>query len=302
VTVLQGRRSAGSQRRAGSRNGQAYSDFLGEVHVYVPHVVGLPPLRPYLRELWRRRQFALELSRSNLRAQHYNTGFGQLWLVLNPLLLGLVYFVLVDILRADDRDATFLAHLLGTLFAFYFVSNSVSDGSNSVTNGSRLILNTAFPRLLLPLSSVITAVMRFLPTIAVYAAMHLVAGYPIGVHLLLMLPLFALLVVFAAGVAMLFAALQVYFRDVKSLMPYILRVWLYLSPVLYYVREVPEELRRIIAINPLYYLLGAWADVLDGGGLPALSTWAVCLAWAVGALLIGGLFFLSREREFAVRL
>ena len=57
---------------------------------------GFPPLVPYLRELWRRRQFAFELARSNLRAQHYNTALGQLWLVLNPLLLGLVYFMLVD--------------------------------------------------------------------------------------------------------------------------------------------------------------------------------------------------------------
>src|SRR3954447_23386724 len=70
-----------------------------EQHVYEPHRIGLPPIAPYVRELWRRREFAFELSRTKLQSQHYDTVFGQLWLVLNPLLLALVYFVLVDILR-----------------------------------------------------------------------------------------------------------------------------------------------------------------------------------------------------------
>ena len=79
-----------------------------ERHVYEPHRVGLPPLRPYVRELWRRREFAFELARTKLRAQHFDTAFGQLWLVLNPLLLGGVYFLLVDILRRGSQRAGLL--------------------------------------------------------------------------------------------------------------------------------------------------------------------------------------------------
>ena len=63
------------------------NEFTSERHVYEPHKIGIPPLRPYVRELWRRREFAREMSRTNLRAQHFNTVFGQLWLVLNPLML-----------------------------------------------------------------------------------------------------------------------------------------------------------------------------------------------------------------------
>ena len=65
-------------------------EFTGERHVYEPHTVGLPPMRSDLRELWRRREFAVELSRTKLREQHFNTAFGQLWLVLTPRLLALV--------------------------------------------------------------------------------------------------------------------------------------------------------------------------------------------------------------------
>ena len=194
-----------------------------------------------MRELWRRREFALEMSRTNLRAQHFNTAFGQLWLVLNPLLLAAVYFLLVDILRAGSRGVDFFAHLLAGLFAYYFVSDSIRLSVKSVTGGGRLILNTAFPRALLPLSAVITAFMRFLPTLIVYIPVHIIAGLPVGPALLWIFPLIFLMFVMASGAAMLVAALQVYFRDLKNFLPYFLRIWLYASPVLYYASEVPER-------------------------------------------------------------
>src|SRR3712207_5440560 len=92
--------------RSGRDGSVEENEFTATRHVYEPHRVGLPKLGPYLREVWRRREFAAELSRTKLRSQHFNTVFGQLWLVLNPLLLGLVYFILVDILqRGTDRKS-----------------------------------------------------------------------------------------------------------------------------------------------------------------------------------------------------
>ena len=242
------------------------NEFTSERHVYEPHKIGLPPLRPYVRELWRRREFAREMARTNLRAQHFNTAFGQLWLVLNPLLLACVYFLLVYILRgAGSRGMDFFAHLLAGLFAYYFISDSIRLSVKSVTGGGRLILNTAFPRALLPLAGVITAFMRFLPTLVIYIPVHIVAGLPVDQHLLWLIPLIFLMFVMAAGAGMLVSALQVYFRDVKNFLPYFLRVWLYSSPVLYYADEVPDGLQWILYVNPLGGLLTAWSDVLDPG-------------------------------------
>jgi teichoic acid transport system permease protein len=272
------------------------------VQVYEPHRAGLPPLRPYLRELWERREFAVELARTNLRAQHFNTALGQLWLILNPLLLGLVYFALVEIIGRGDRGAEFLAHLLLGLFAFRLVSTSLGQGARSVVGGGRLILNIPFPRTLLPLASVMTAFMRFLPTLGVYAVMHAVAGLPVGLHLLWALPIFLLLTVFACGAAMFAATAQVYFRDVTNFLPYFTRIWLYASPVLYYADEVPSRFRPILAANPLYPMLDALSDVVNRAQTPSLGLLAWGLAWSVAAFVLGALFFISREREFAVRL
>jgi teichoic acid transport system permease protein len=123
-----------------------------------------------------------------------------------------------------------------------------------------------------------------------------------GAHLLWVIPLLGLLVVFASGDAMLVAAAQVYFRDVSSFLPYVMRIWLYGSPVLYYLHEVPERFRPIIDANPLTPLLGAWSQVLNAGEAPGVGLLVWAAGWALGSFLVGSLFFMSREREFAVRL
>ena len=277
-------------------------EFTTEHHVYEPHRVGLPPVGSYVGASWKRRQFALELARTNLRAQHFNTAFGQLWLLLNPLLLAFVYFLLVDILQHGSRDADFFAHLVAGLFLFQIVQNSLTHGVKSVISGGRLILNTAFPRTLLPLSSVVTAFMRFVPTLLIYVPIHLAFDLPVGAHLLWVIPLTLVMLVIAAGLAMFVAAAQVYFRDLKSFLPYVLRIWLYASPVLYYAHEVPEKYQPVLAVNPLAPVLTAWSDVLNAGTAPSPEHLLMGLAWATVLFLGGALFFISRETEFAVRL
>ncbi|HZB75105.1 MAG TPA: hypothetical protein VE526_02690 [Solirubrobacteraceae bacterium] len=278
------------------------NDFASQHHVYEPHIVGLPPLGPYVRELWRRRSFAFELSRTKLRAQHFNTVFGQLWLVLNPLFLAGVYFVLVDILRGGSTREGYFAHLVACIFAYHLVSDAVRSGTRAVVSGGRLILNSAFPRVLLPFASVISSIKKFLPTMLVYVPFHLASGRPIGPELLWIVPLVALMIVLAAGLAMIVSALQVYFRDLKNIIPYALRLGLYISPILYFADEMPDEYRFLLNANPLGQLLSAWSDAIIVGVSPSATQLLVGGAWAFGLFVAGFLFFVSREREFAVRL
>jgi teichoic acid transport system permease protein len=255
-----------------------------------------------VRELWKRREFALELAKTNLRAQHFNTVFGQLWLIINPILLAGVYFILVDILRSGSRGDEFFAHLMAGLFAYYFVQQSLQQGVRSVVSGGRLILNTAFPRALLPIASVITAFMRFLPTLLIYIPVHLVSGLPVGPELLWLIPIALILLVFAMGMTMLVAAGQVYFRDLKSFLPYATRIWLYSTPILYYAREVPDRYDWILSVNPLAPMITSWSTVIDEGKAPPLDDMLLATGWAIGIFLVAAVFFVSREREFAVRL
>jgi teichoic acid transport system permease protein len=279
-------------------------DYLGEFHVYERHKAGLPPLRQYFRELWRRREFAVEMSRANIRASNSNTLFGVLWNVLNPMLLAAVYFLLVTVIRGGKSELPqdYFAHLLGGLFAFYFVSGCMAGGASSVTAAGKIIMNTAFPRILLVFSAVFIAFRKFLPTMLVYIPVALITHVGIPWTALLAIPMFFLIMVFGTGMGMLLATSQVYFRDTTSFLPYFTRIWLYLSPVLWYPEAVNAKLKPFEVLNPLFSLLGGWGDLLVRGELIPWSMWLLAIVWSFGTLLVGSFVFMSRERDFAVRL
>lgn len=271
--------------------------------VYEAHAHRLPPVVPYVRQLWRRRKFAVRMARADLKAQHYDTVLGQLWAVLNPLLLAAVYYLIFGVILGTQKgNPVYLAMLLSGLFAFYYTRNSLQFGAKSIVGGGAMILNTAFPRALLPISSLIEALLTYLPMLAVYAVFHLVADYPVGIQLVALPVIVMIQTIFNLGLALLFAALNVYFRDTSSFLPYVTRIWLYLSPVLYSVKQVPADLKPVLAMNPLFPLLAAWHEVLVDGRFPSVGNLAYSLAWAIAVLLGGAWFFVSREREFAVRI
>jgi ABC-type polysaccharide/polyol phosphate export permease len=282
---------------------EAYrDDEYAERHVYLPHKVGLPPMRHYLGLVWKRREFALELSRTTMRAKHFDTAFGQLWLLLNPLLLGSVYFLLVDLIRRHPRPLSFFAHLLGGLFLYQVLQTGATEGSNSVVRGGGLILNTAFPRTLLPLASMATSFKRFVPTLAIWAIIHFASGGGLTVYMLWSIPIVAMVTVFSTGVAMFCGAAQVYFRDLSSFLPYLLRIWMYISPILYYWDDVPRHIQHWLLLNPMASMLASWSDVLQKQQAPPLNLMLIGSGWAIFGLVFGALFFISRERDFAVRI
>jgi len=275
-------------------------------HRYEPHKAGMPPLGIYLKELWSRREFAIETSKAGMRAANSMTFFGQAWLIINPLLLAFVYYLLINVLSGkagQGFDAQRFTHLTCGLFIFYFFQGSVSAGASSVVGAGKVILNTAMPRLLLPIAAVRTAFFRFLPTLPVYFIFHVLAGNPWNLATLAAIPFLLFLTLFATGLASLFAALQVYFRDTASFLPYIMRIWLYSSPVLWTIDQLGHRrLKELAAFNPLYSIIGGYGEALQSGQMPALHIWGQAVAWSLGALIVGCSYFLMRERDFAVRL
>jgi teichoic acid transport system permease protein len=277
-------------------------------HRYEPHRAGLPDLPVYFRELWRRREFANEMSKSGMRGANSMTFFGQAWLVINPLLLAGVYYFIVQVIsggRAGTANWQYFSHLTGGLFVFYFVQGAISTGASSVVGAGKLILNTAFPRLLMPLSAVRTGFFRFLPTFPVYLVFHILAGNPWTWVTFIIAPIFLFLITaFAAGLAAVFAAAQVYFRDTSAFLPYIMRLWLYVSPVLWTLDMIgSHRAASVLApFNPLYPLLGGYGEALQGGVMPGWTVWLGAVAWTLVSCVVGFGFFISRERDFAVRI
>ena len=282
---------------------RAVSVSRSSTMVYEARRGSMPRLRPYVRSVWRRRSFIFHVAVSDVRAGHYNTALGPLWLLANPLLLAGIYFVLLTVIvPSQSGGLTYIAVLISGLFAFYYTRNALSLGARSIIGGGPLITNSVFPRAVLPLAALCSSFMLYLPMLAVYAVFHVIAGLPIGQQLLWIVPLLVVQTAFNFGCALGLAAATVLVRDVTSALGYGLRIWLYLSPVLWTVDQPPDHVKPYLMVNPLYSILGTWQRVVVEGRAPDAMMLLLATAWAVLALVAGAAFFLSREHEFALRL
>jgi teichoic acid transport system permease protein len=201
-----------------------------------------------------------------------------------------------------QSDATRYGHLTASLFLFYLISNSLTGGVKSITAGQRLILNTAFPRVMLPISASVIALFKFIPTLFIFFIMRTFLGLEYSWNMFWAIPVLLIALLMGLGMAILISCINVYFRDIASFLPYMTRSLLYLSPILYQASDLTEDLKRFEIVNPIFYLLDAWSQVMVYAQAPDLFSLAHALIWALAIFFIGTYFFLSRERDFAVRL
>lgn len=272
--------------------------------VYEPTVTGLPEMRPYIRSLIERRRFMWHLARTDLKAEHYDTAIGQLWVILDPLLTAAVYFLFRTVIKPSANTANrnlVLSHLVWAVFFFTYTSNAVTSGAKSVLQGRQLILNASFPRAALPLVSILKSLLDFFPTLLVYFVLHAILQQPFGLSLFFLPVIIAIQTVFNLGLGMLLAPLMVFYRDTGGFLPYVTRLWLYVTPALYTIAEIPKGLKAFLQWNPLYPLFGALEQIFRGQ-YPSSGYLLGATAWAAGLFLFGAIVFLARERDFAVRL
>jgi ABC-type polysaccharide/polyol phosphate export permease len=272
--------------------------------VYVPTVTGLPPLRPYFRAILQRRPFIWELARTQLKAEHYGSVIGQLWLILDPLILAGVYLLLRSVVRplgSPAERAYLISHLIMAVFFFHYTNRALLKGANSLDQNKQMIMNTAFPRAIFPLVSMIRALLDFLPTLAVYFLIHALLGQAFGISLAY-LPLFLVLqTLFTLGCIFLFAPLMVFFRDTGGFLPYTTKIWLFTTPVLYTASEIPENIRWLLVWNPLYPFFAAYEQMFQAQPV-SMGYLAGAAAWAMTTFLFGAIIFLVREQDLALRL
>ena len=267
------------------------------------------PSRPgrfgYLAELWRRREFIWYLTLANIRSRHAATSLGLVWWVLSPLLLGLVFWVAFGVILDTRRgDPNYIGFLLSGLFAFYFTRSSITGGAKSLRANLRLIMSRQFPRLALPIAAVLEAGAGFVFSLIPF---YLIVGFGAGdwpliqtTSIVLIVPLHA---VFNVGLTSLLALVSVPFRDVERAMTFALRLWLYMSPVLFpldiRLASAPSWLIELLRFNPLAPILGMYRWALLGREMEPYMLWG-SLGWAL-VMGVGGLLAFRRFEDRMVR-
>lgn len=271
--------------------------------VYEPSTRRLPNLHSYLLWLWERRPFIWHLARTRIKARNYDTLLGQVWLVLNPVLMAAVWVLVRTVIRpVDEADlADTVTHIILGMFMFQYFSNMVSEGARSIISNRRMVLNMSLPRMVFPIADMFEALYGLVPTVLVYVLVQELFGQPFT-WALLTFPVFVfLLTVFAFGMMLLLSTVTVFFRDTTNFIRYVLRLWMFSSPILYKVSEIPPNLLPYLQLNPLFPFFAAFEQMFDGK-LPDVGYLFWATAWALTSLMIGAYFFLTREHEFAPRL
>lgn len=269
---------------------------------------GLPPLGHYFEEAWHYRVFAYYWSKADLKARNFETFLGRVWLILNPFLFGLIYFIFVGILSGGGLGGLQrLAFIVGNLYVWNYMSGTISTGAGSIQGGAGGILaQSSIPRVILPLASALTQVQLFVRSMVAYVPLHLLAERGLHWEMLWIPYLIVVTGLFGFGLSLLFAVTNVYFRDTSRLLPHALRLWLYLSPAIWaYTRVLgPETLDTLARFNPAFSMMTAWTIAL-GGPLaenPDIASQVlITTIWAVAVVVIGFLLFVSREDDFVVR-
>jgi teichoic acid transport system permease protein len=258
------------------------------------------PLREYLRGLWLRRDYIVQVPLNELRVEQANTLLGNAWLIINPVLSVAVYYLIFGVLLNVSRGVDdYIAFLTIGVFTYLFSNRMITNGAKSVSSSIGLVRAIRFPRAVLPLSTAVASVLRFGPNFLVMLVTVLAFGNLPNWRWLVLVPIFVLQCLFSLGGSLIVARLNHLYADMENTLPFIFRLVFYMSGVLYSVDRFVQSdgWRLVFAINPLYDYLTLWRWALLG--LPAAGATIVgAVAWAVVTPLLGFMFFRAGEAGY----
>jgi len=253
----------------------------------------------YWKELWRHRELAWFMARRDLLIRYKDTALGVAWALLRPLLTMLVLVVVFHRLAGfSGQGAPYPVLVFAALLPWQLFSSALSEVGNSLLQNSHIVTRVYFPRLVLPLSAMAVAIADFAVTLALLALLMVFYGQLVGWPLLA-LPVFvalAALTALAAGIWV--SALQVRYRDVRFIVPFVVQFGLYLSPVGFSTSVVPEDYRLLYSLNPMVGAIDGFRWCLLGQPFywPAAALSVIVTA----VLLVTGVrYFRSVERSVA---
>ena len=252
-----------------------------------------------LKDLYAYREMIFSLIRRDLKGRYKGSALGFLWTFINPLMqLGVYTLVFSVIMRNGIKD--YYLFLFVALIPWIFFSTSLSGGSSCIWAQQDMVKKIYFPREVLPIAFVTSQFVNMLLSFLVVFVVLLVSGKGLNFIALLCLPVVMLVeYILAISAAMLTSAITVYLRDMEYILGIVTMAWQFLSPVMYSVDQVPEQLLPIYNLNPMTPVITAYREILYYGNIPKLSTLLHAVIFGIIVLIVGVTVFSKLKRHFA---
>jgi len=273
--------------------------------VVIQPTSGLAALQ--LRALWHYRELLFFLVWRDVKVRYKQTALGIAWIVLQPVLSMVVFSLLFGgLLNVPSNGVPYPVFAFAALVPWNYFAGSLNRVSASLVSSANLISKVYFPRLIIPLSGVIAGLVDFGVSFGVLVVLMAIYRIPLTLRALL-LPAFLLLAMLTAlGFGLWLSALNVRYRDVNYLVPFLVQTWMYVTPVIYGATLLPEQFRWLLALNPMSLVIEGFRWALLGPAAPATqiaqsSPWLIVvpLVIVIVVLASGLVFFRGTERTFA---
>lgn len=253
-----------------------------------------------LKEIWRYRELIYFLTWRDIKVRYKQAVLGITWALLQPILtMAITSIVFGYLLKVSSGDIPYPVFVLSALLPWHLFSTSLQKSSHSLVGNANLLTKIYFPRLIIPLSSVLAVMVDFaISFIVLIIMMFIYKTYPTW-QIFWLIPLTLLAVISALAVGLWLSALNVQYRDVQHMVPFIIQIWMYASPIVYPIETIPGGLwRTLYGLNPMVGVVQGFRWALFGGSPPDLTMLISTIVVLI--LFISGLYYFRRmEKTFA---
>lgn len=256
--------------------------------------------KAYVRELIEFKDVLFMLTLRDIKLRYRQTFLGVIWVILQPLFTSLVFTVIFGkFARLPSDGVPYLLFAFCGLTPWMFFSVALQRASISLMLDERLITKIYFPRVYIPLSSCLGVFIDFFVSLFFMIALMVIMHVPFTAHLLIFPFLFLVLLTFTCGLSLFFAAANVYYRDFKHMLPFMIQIMMYASPIVYAASLIPEKYQMLYSINPFVGIINGFRWMFIGNqSFPWISL-SYSTFWAFLVLTLGLIFFRRIERYFA---
>ena len=252
-----------------------------------------------LRDLWQFRDLFYILTLRDIKVRYKQTALGILWVIIQPLFMMIIFTVLFGRFAAMPSDGIpYPIFFYSGLLPWIFFSASVNNSGNSLVGNSSLITKVYFPRMIIPIAAVGSGLIDFAVSFGLLVILMLYYGIGFSVNILMLPPLTFLTALLAASVGLGVSALNVKYRDVRHALPFLIQVWMFVTPVIYPSSLIPEKWRWLSKINPLSGLIEAYRSAIFGKPFDFLSL-SISIIVIFVLLIYSVRTFRQMERSFA---
>jgi lipopolysaccharide transport system permease protein len=270
--------------------------------IYIRPTTGLAALN--LRDLWVYRELVFFMIWRTLKVRYKQTLLGAAWAVIQPLMTMIVFnFIFGNVAKVPTDNIPYPIFSFTALLPWGLFTNALNQASRSLTANQNMVTKIYFPRLVLPISSVLAGLVDFGIAFIILVALMFYYGVTPAWNVLWTLPLFILLsITTALGVALWLSAINVQYRDVNYALPFLTQFWLFITPVAYSASVISQKWQLVYSLNPMAGVVNGFRWALLGAGTgPDVGLW-ISIGISLVILVSGLFYFRNMERTFADRI